>query len=57
MAHALGIDVGTTNVKVALVAADGTTTGSANRGLTVIRAGERAEQDADEMWAALVDTV
>jgi xylulokinase len=57
MAHALGIDVGTTNVKVALVAADGTTNGSAHRALTVIRAGERAEQDADEMWAALVDAV
>jgi xylulokinase len=57
MAYALGIDVGTTNVKVALVGPDGCTTGSAQRALTVTRAGERAEQDADGMWAALVDAV
>ena len=57
MAYALGIDVGTTNVKVALVAGDGTTAGRAQRPLTMHRAGEIAEQDADAMWAALVDAV
>jgi len=57
MANALGIDVGTTNVKVALVRADGTTAGSAQRPLMMHRAGEIAEQDADATWAALVDAV
>jgi xylulokinase len=57
MAYALGIDVGTTNVKVALVGHDGTTAGSAQRALTITRAGEVAEQDADAMWAALVEAV
>jgi xylulokinase len=61
MANALGIDVGTTNVKVALVRADGTTAGSAQRPLTMYRpgnpAGEIAEQDADATWAALIDAV
>jgi len=57
MAYALGIDVGTTNVKVALVADDGTTAGSSQRALTMHRAGEVAEQDAEGMWAALVGAV
>jgi xylulokinase len=57
MAYALGIDVGTTNVKVALVAGDGTTAGRAQRPLVMHRAGEIAEQDAEAMWAALVDAV
>jgi xylulokinase len=60
MANALGIDVGTTNVKVALVRGDGSTVGGAHRPLTMFRGnGTRdngiAEQDADGMWAALVE--
>jgi xylulokinase len=57
MAHALGIDVGTTNVKVALVAGDGSTKARAQRALTIDRANEIAEQDAEALWGALVDAV
>ena len=57
MTNALGIDVGTTNVKVALVTDDGNAVGSAQRPLTMTRDGDRAEQDADGIWASLVDAV
>jgi xylulokinase len=57
MAYALGIDVGTTNVKVALVAPDGTTAASSQRALTMHRSSEVAEQDADAMWGTLVVAV
>ena len=54
---ALGIDVGTTNVKVALVRGNGSIVASAQRPLPMTRSGEVAEQDADAMWTALVDAV
>ncbi len=54
---ALGIDVGTTNVKVALVRANGSLVASAQRPLPMTRTGGVAEQDADAMWGALVDAV
>ena len=57
MTAAIGIDIGTTNVKVALVAGDGSLAGSAHRALTTLRDGEHAEQDAEAMWCALVDAV
>jgi xylulokinase len=57
MANALGIDVGTTNVKVALVRDDGTTVAGAQRTLPMHRAGEIAEQDAEATWLALADAV
>jgi xylulokinase len=57
MENALGIDVGTTNVKVALVQGDGTTAGTAHRALPMNRTGEIAEQDAGAMWSSLVDAV
>lgn len=57
MANALGIDVGTTNVKVALVRDDGTTVGSAQRPLLITRTDEIAEQDAEITWVALVAAV
>ncbi|MDQ1460610.1 MAG: ribulokinase [Actinomycetota bacterium] len=57
MANALGIDVGTTNVKVALVRADGSTVAGAQRTLAMHRAEEIAEQDAEATWHALVDAV
>jgi xylulokinase len=57
MVSALGIDVGTTNVKVALVAADGTTVAGAQRPLAMIRAGAVAEQDAEQTWATLVAAI
>jgi xylulokinase len=54
---ALGIDVGTTNVKVALVRGDGTTAAGAQRPLPMTRSGEIAEQDAEAVWTALVESV
>src|SRR5580765_283226 len=57
MVWALGVDVGTTNVKVALVGDDGSLVASAHRPLVTIREGEKAEQDGDVMWAQLVDAV
>jgi xylulokinase len=61
MTWAIGVDVGTTNVKAALVAADGTLVASAQRPLETRREGRGdatvAEQDADAMWAQLVDAV
>jgi xylulokinase len=56
-ACALGIDVGTTNVKVALVRGNGSPVAGAQRPLPMTRSGEVAEQDADAMWSALVDAV
>jgi xylulokinase len=52
LTSALGIDVGTTNVKVALIRADGTAVATAQRPLPMTRAGEVAEQDATAVWSA-----
>ncbi|MFM8237472.1 MAG: FGGY-family carbohydrate kinase [Actinomycetota bacterium] len=57
MAHALGIDLGTTNVKVALVTDDGRLVAGAHRPLVTDRHGESAEQDAEATWSAVVDAV
>jgi xylulokinase len=62
MPFAIGVDVGTTNLKVALVADDGTTVGITHRALDVARRVDAldqptAEQDADTMWERLVDAV
>ena len=54
MAHALGIDVGTTNAKVALVASDGRLVASASAPIPMRRSGEVAEQDPEDLWAAVV---
>jgi xylulokinase len=54
---ALGIDVGSTNVKVALVDAEGGLLRSAGRPLTTHRDGDVAEQDAEALWEAVVDAV
>jgi xylulokinase len=48
---AIGIDAGTTNVKAALVADDGTLVAYTSRPLGMHRVGEVAEQDADLLWA------
>src|SRR5262249_18617170 len=56
-ASALGIDVGTTNVKVALVRGDGTTAAWAQRPLPMTRPGAVAEQDASAVWEALAAAV
>jgi xylulokinase len=55
--HAVGVDVGSTNVKAALVADDGTLVGSGWRPLTTRRDGEVAEQDPEALWSAVVDAV
>lgn len=55
MTTALGIDVGSTNVKVSLVRDDGTIAATAGRPLVVHRDGEVAEQDAHALWAAVAD--
>ena len=55
MACALGIDVGTTNVKTALVRDDGRLAGTGWRPLVTHRDGEVAEQDPEALWAAVVD--
>jgi xylulokinase len=54
MAHALGIDIGSTNVKVAIVAQDATIVAAAARPLSTVTVGEVAEQDAVAMWDAVV---
>ncbi len=57
MAYAIGIDVGTTNLKVALVGADARPVGAAQRPLAIERGPDTAEQDAGFMWDQLVDAV
>ncbi len=57
MSAAIGIDVGTTNVKVALVRDDGALLASAHRPLTTAYDGDTAEQDPDAMWAQVTDAV
>jgi xylulokinase len=48
---AIGVDAGTTNVKAALVADDGSLVAHTSRPLGMHRAGEVVEQDADLLWA------
>lgn len=57
MTHALGIDVGTTNAKVALIDDRGHLVASAARPLVTIRGDSTAEQDAFGLWDAVVDAV
>ena len=57
MVHAIGIDVGTTNVKVVLVNAEGHLVASAARGVSTRRQGDTAEQDAEVLWNAVIDSI
>lgn len=57
MTRALGVDIGTTNVKVALVESDGTPVASAARPLTFRLDGETAEQDTEAVWQTLGDAI
>ena len=57
VSNALGIDVGTTNVKVCVVADDGTVHALASRNLVADTDGDRAELDAERQWQAVVDAV
>lgn len=53
----IGIDVGTTNVKVALVRADGSLAAVATRPLTTVRGDGAATQDPVALWEAVVGAV
>jgi xylulokinase len=57
MAHALGIDVGSTNAKVALVDEAGRIVAASGRPIGTHIDGEVGEQDAEEMWSAVVGAV
>jgi len=57
MGHTLGIDVGTTNAKAALVADDGTIVASASRPIPTVSDGEIAEQSPQALWDAVVGAV
>jgi xylulokinase len=57
VAHALGIDVGTTNAKVALVDDRGEIVAVASRAIPSQRAEGRAWQDADELWRAVTEAI
>ena len=57
MAHTLGIDVGSTNAKVVLVAEDGTLVGRSSRPIPMLRVGDTATQDPRALWAAVVDAI
>ena len=56
-AYALGIDVGSTNVKAVLVRAHGELAATAGRPIASHLDGAIAEQDADEVWAAVVGAI
>ena len=51
--HAIGIDVGSTNLKVVLVDRDGTIVAATSRPLRTTTDGDRVGQDADELWERL----
>ncbi len=57
MPCAIGIDIGTTNLKVTLVADDARVLCAVPRALSVERGPGTAEQDAFRMWDQLVDAV
>jgi xylulokinase len=57
MPCALGVDVGTTNLKVALVRDDATVLGAAQRAVPIERGPDTATQDAGAMWDQLIDAV
>ena len=54
MPLAVGVDVGTTNLKVVLIDDAGRTLAAVTRPLPVERSAAVAEQDADVLWATLV---
>ena len=57
MTHALGIDVGTTNAKVAIVDESGRLVAAAARPISTVRDGDIAEQDPAQLWSAVVDAI
>ncbi len=57
MHAAVGLDIGTTNVKAVLVGADGRAVATSHRTLQTQRQGTVSEQDAEELWVRTVDAV
>jgi xylulokinase len=57
MTLAVGVDVGTTNLKVVLIGHDGHTRAAATRALPVTRGAGTAEQDAEVLWQTLAGAV
>jgi xylulokinase len=55
--HAIGIDVGTTNVKVVMVDPLGSLLADSSRPLATRAAGDGTGQDADELWGAVASAV
>lgn len=55
--HALGIDVGSTNVKVVVVDEHSGVAAAASRPVRTLVEGAAVGQDPDELWSAVVDAV
>ena len=55
--HAIGIDVGSTNVKVVLVDDSGRIAADASRPLRTDTVGDSVTQDPDALWSAVVDAI
>jgi len=57
MSAALGLDVGSTNVKAVLIDPDGTVVACAQRSLQTTRLGSAVEQDANDLWTHVSDAI
>jgi xylulokinase len=57
MHAAVGLDIGSTNVKAVLVGPDGTALARTQQPLFTVRTGSMAEQDADDLWRAVANCV
>ena len=57
MTNSLGIDVGTTNAKVAVIADDGSLLASASRPIPTCREGDAVTQDPEVVWRAVTNAV
>ncbi len=57
MCAALGLDIGTSNLKVVLIADEGEVVAKAQRGVQTSRSGPVAEQDANQLWRHLLDAI
>ncbi len=57
MPSAIGLDVGTTNVKAVLVQDDGSVAASSERSLSTRRASGAVEQNAEALWSSVIDAV
>ncbi len=57
MCAALGLDIGTTNIKVVLVSDDGDVLANSQRTIKTSRSGPVAEQDAEQLWTQVLEAV